>query len=142
MRVTDVSGVVTMTGMEQFRVQASMDQFVNLSNSLWNTIDHVLLASFVLWQICRIHPFVNGNGRTARAACYYVLCVRSRGRFPGTTFLPTLLKDSLDYLPALRAVDDSAAAGEIDLTPIHALITALLAEQIASSERPDLHEQA
>lgn len=133
-RVVDVNGAVSMQGVDQFRVQAAMDQFVNYSNSLWNNVDPVLLASLVLWQICRIHPFVNGNGRTARAACYYVLCVRSGGRLPGTTFLPTLLKASPDYLPALRTVDASVAAGNLDLAPLHQLITALLATQIASSE--------
>ena len=133
--VRDETGAVKMTGMQQFRVQAAMDQFVNQSNSIWNTVDPVLLASFVLWQICRIHPFVNGNGRTARSACYFVLCVRSGGRFPGTTFLPTLLKDSPEYLPALRAADASLeAGGSLDLAPLHQLITPLIATQIASSE--------
>lgn len=133
-KVLDANGAIRMEGMQQFRVQAAMDQFVNLSNSLWKRVDMVLLAAFVLWQICRIHPFVNGNGRTARAACYYVLCVCSGGRFPGATFLPTLLKDSQDYLPALSAVDASSANGKLDLSPLHTLITQLLATQIASSQ--------
>lgn len=132
-QVKDETGAVRMDGIQQFRVQAAMDQFVNWSNSLWNVTDHVVLAAMVFWQICRIHPFVNGNGRTARAACYYVLCVRMGGRLPGTTFLPTLLKDSPEYLPALRAVDASANAGMLDLAPLHKLITDLLAVQMASA---------
>lgn len=132
-RVEDEEGKVQMEGLAQFRVQAGMDQFVNHSNSLWNVVDHIALAAYVLWQICRIHPFVNGNGRTARAACYYVLCVRMGGRLPGTTFLPTLLKGSPEYIPALRAVDASAKAGVLDLAPLQKLITDLLAVQLASS---------
>lgn len=132
--VQDDQGLVRMTGVQQFRVQGAMDQFVNQTNSFWNTTDHILLAAFVLWQVCRIHPFVNGNGRTARAACYYVLAVRSGGRLPGTTFLPTLLKASPDYLNGLRAADDSAAMGNLDLSALHALITACLVQQISSSQ--------
>lgn len=132
--VADGSGAVTMTGIQQFRVQAAMDQFVNLSNSLWNVSDPVWLASLVLWQVCRIHPFVNGNGRTARAACYYVLCVRSGGRLSGTTFLPTLLKASPDYIPALRVADASHQAGALDLSRLHKLITDLVAVQLTSSQ--------
>ena len=134
-QVKDEAGEIKMNGVQQFRVQAAMDQFLNLSNSLWNVVDPVQLAALVLWQICRIHPFVNGNGRTARAACYYVLCVRSGGRLPGTTFLPTLLKASPDYLPSLRATDASADAGSLDLSHLHKLITDMLAAQMASSNQ-------
>ena len=63
----------------QYRVQALMDDFVNRINRLWENTDAVVLASVVLWQINRIHPFINGNGRTARAACYFVLCVKLGG---------------------------------------------------------------
>ncbi len=133
--VKDAEGTVHMTGVQHFQVQASMDQFLNSTNSLWHSTDPVLLAAYVLWNICRIHPFVNGNGRTARAACYYVLCVKAGGRLSGATFLPTLLKASPEYIPALRQVDANVAVGNVDFAPLHKLITDLLAVQIASSEQ-------
>jgi len=135
-QVRDAEGAVVMSGVPHFRVNAAMDQLINEVNSSWNSMDPILLSSLVLWSICRIHPFINGNGRTARAACYYVLCVRAGGRLPGTKFLPSLLKDSPDYTPALRAVDASRSSGAMDMSPVYSLIKDLLMVQLASAEPP------
>ena len=51
-----------------FLVQALMDDFVNSVNRNWDKADPLVLASLVLWRLNYIHPFINGNGRTARAA--------------------------------------------------------------------------
>ena len=53
---------------EHYRVQALMDDFVNNVNRSWENADPVVLATLVLWRLNNIHPFINGNGRTARAA--------------------------------------------------------------------------
>jgi Fic family protein len=45
--------------------------FVNTSPG-----DPIFIAAYVLWRICWIHPFDDGNGRTARAASYLALSVR------------------------------------------------------------------
>ncbi|MCY4259871.1 MAG: Fic family protein [Rhodobacteraceae bacterium] len=47
-------------------------------------------------RIAHIHPFINGNDRTARAACLYVLCVDSGQRPPTKAILPDLIKQSHD----------------------------------------------
>jgi hypothetical protein len=50
---------------------------------------------------------------------------------PGTTILPELLRrDRARYVEALQQVDASAAAGKLDLSPLHTVISELLAEQI------------
>ncbi|MCY4556856.1 MAG: Fic family protein, partial [Chloroflexi bacterium] len=56
---------------DHYRVDALMDDFVNEVNRYWNDWDEVSLAAYVLWRLNWIHPFINGNGRTARAACYF-----------------------------------------------------------------------
>lgn len=71
------------TPPEHYRVDALMEDFVNLVNRMWSEADPVVLAAFVLWQLNYIHPFINGNGRTARAACYFVLCLRLGRWLPG-----------------------------------------------------------
>jgi fido (protein-threonine AMPylation protein) len=117
---------------EQYRVQALMDDFVNQVNRWWESSDAVVLASYVLWRLNFIHPFINGNGRTARAISYFVLCVKSGGVLPGKVILPELLlRDRADYVAALQAVDQSVA-GQLDLTPLHALLSKLIDEQIKS----------
>jgi Fic family protein len=117
-----------------FKVQALMDDFVNLVNSRWEAADPVWLAAFVLWRLNHIHPFINGNGRTARAICYFVLCVKSGGWLVGDVTLPELLVDRRsDYVLALKQVDLSTLAGHIDLAPLQALLSELLTQQFATA---------
>lgn len=118
-----------------FRVPALMDDFVNQVNRNWESTDPVVLASFVLWRLNHIHPFINGNGRTARAASYFVLCLKTGGLIAGDPILPELLKrDRADYVAALQAADASLATpGGLDLSQLHALVSKLLAEQVQSA---------
>ncbi|SUS04190.1 conserved hypothetical protein [uncultured Defluviicoccus sp.] len=83
-----------------------MDDFVEEVEGLWDGTNALLLASFVLWKLNAIHPFVNGNGRTARAICYYVLCVKSNGLLPGAKILPELIRENRDeYVRILKTTD-------------------------------------
>ncbi|MNL29600.1 Fic/DOC family protein [compost metagenome] len=111
-----------------------MDDLVNMVNVNWNSADPIYIASFVLWRLNHIHPFINGNGRTARAACYFILCARAGNWLPGDVILPELLKRNRDeYVAALRHADASIGVGELDLSMLHALIERLLLEQLQSS---------
>ena len=126
--------VGSYTPPEHFRVQALMDDFVNIVNRTWETSDPVALAAFVLWRLNHIHPFINGNGRTARAASYFVLCVKLGLWLPGATILPELLRrERVRYVEALRKGDESLSTGTLDLSELHALISELLQEQISST---------
>jgi fido (protein-threonine AMPylation protein) len=124
---------------EHFRVQALMDDFVNQVNRAWETTEPIALASYVLWRLNHIHPFINGNGRTARAASYFVLCVKYKFWLPGMTILPELLRRNRErYVEALQAVDRSYASGQLDLSALHAIVSELLDNQLKSSgQQPD-----
>jgi Fic family protein len=112
-----------------------MDDFVNYINRQWENEDPLVLASFVLWRLNHIHPFINGNGRTARATCYFVLCVKLGFWLPGTIILPELiLRERESYVTALQAIDQSFMDGSVDLMPLHTLLSTLLQEQLVSSE--------
>ncbi len=116
---------------EHYRVQALMDDFVNNVNRAWEQTDPVVLAAFVLWRLNHIHPFINGNGRTARAASYFVLCVKAGSWLPGKTILPELLRRERDkYVAALQKADESLINGKLDLSELHELIETLLEEQL------------
>ena len=122
---------------EHYRVQALMDDFVNIVNRSWEATDPVALASFVLWRLNHIHPFINGNGRSARAASYFVLCVRLSQSLPGAPILPELLRrERHRYVAALKAGDLSLAQGALDLNELHVLMTELLEEQINGGAQP------
>ena len=120
---------------EHYRVQALMDDFINEVNRYWELQDPVLMAAYVLWRLNWIHPFINGNGRTARVACYYVLCLRAGGWLPGAPILPDLIVQNRDeYVQALKATDASYAAGAgLNLHALHSLLARLLEQQIQSS---------
>ncbi|MFM0732361.1 Fic family protein [Paraburkholderia sediminicola] len=115
------------TPPEEYRVQSLMDDFVNMVNRNWETMDYVVLAAWVLWRLNWIHPFVNGNGRTARAACYFVLCVKAGAWLPGSVILPELIRrERARYEQGLQHAD--ATGG--DITLLHALLSDLLNEQL------------
>lgn len=118
-----------------FRVPALMDDFVNSVNRLWDTTDDVVLATYVLWRLNNIHPFINGNGRTARAACYFVLCLKAGGWPDGSPILPELIRrERAAYCEALQHAHITfAASGTPDLGPLHRIVSDLVAEQAASA---------
>ena len=123
--------VGTHTPPAHYRVPALMEDFINLVNRMWEVSDEVVLAAFVLWRLNWVHPFINGNGRTARAACYFVLCLKAGRWLPGTTILPELIvRERVQYVAALQLVDNSLANGALDLSPLHALLAGLIAEQL------------
>ena len=88
------------------------------------------LTAYVLWRLNWIHPFTDGNGRTARAVAYMVLCIRLGYRLPGTKTIPELIAVDKDpYYSALEAAD----AG--DLSVLEKLLAALLAQQLYDIHR-------
>ena len=126
--------VGTHTPPEHFRVQALMDDFVNDVNRYWETTDPISICSLVLWRLNWIHPFINGNGRTARAACYYVLCLKAGGLLPGAPILPELIQlNRKEYVQALKEVDQSVATGSRNLAPLNDLLSRLVMQQLGSA---------
>lgn len=131
------------TPPEHYRVDSLMEDFVNTVNRFWTEWDPVALSAFVLWRLNYIHPFINGNGRTARAACYFVLCLHTGHVLPGLTSLPELIKrDRVEYVEALRAADQSFKDGVLDLAGLHALLSRLIQEQIDSAPDDNPEEPA
>lgn len=125
--------VVVHTPPQPYRVQGLMDDFVNQVNRAWEKADDLTLAAFVLWRLNWIHPFINGNGRTARAAAYFVLCVKAGGWLAGQQILPELIKSNrAGYEAGLKAADESSG----DVALLRAYLQALLEQQIGAAEQP------
>lgn len=116
-------------------VPAQMEHFVHYINSKWAEFDATKLAAFVLWRLNHIHPFINGNGRTARAAAYFVVCLKLGGALPGKKTLPELLCYNRDeYVAALKVADRTQIKNaRPDVGPLASLIGQLLDEQIKSA---------
>ena len=116
---------------EPERVRPLMDDFLEMLATRWDTTNGIPLGAWALWRINWIHPFVNGNGRTARALCYYIICAKFGTWLPGTTLLPNLLKQySLESVDALQQAD----AG--NLHPLTDLVSRLLMMQMNAPPPP------
>ncbi len=91
------------------------------------------LAAFTLWKLNWIHPFVDGNGRTARATSFLVLCVRLGYRLPGTNTVPEQIsRDKAPYYAALESADRADSQGKVDVSQMESLLEGLLASQLVS----------
>jgi Fic family protein len=91
------------------------------------------LAAYVLWKLNWIHPFTDGNGRTARAVAYLVLCVRSQMRLPGVnTVMEQIASNKSPYYRALEAADAVSTETNVNVDAMEQYLTDLFANQLAS----------
>jgi Fic family protein len=117
------------------QVQQLMTEFFEELQRIWNEGDALDAAAFALWRINWIHPFRNGNGRTARAFCYACLNARLGVILPGTTtVIDQIMLTRPDYESAIRVADQAAAADPAarDLGQMKDYLNRLLQIQIAS----------
>ena len=113
-----------------------MDRFISFLHENWLELTSTELAAYSLWRLNWIHRFIEGNGRTARATCYYVLCTRE-GRFlSGKKIVPERIRENRDaYIEALVAADRAWEFGNYDLGRLEAYLAQLLTEQLLDAER-------
>jgi Fic family protein len=95
-----------------------MDRFFSVVHENWTVQEHpTLLPAYALWRLNWIHPFVEGNGRTARAACYYLICMRQKKLLGGKKIVPERIReDRQPYYAALRAADTAWDAGDYNVS--------------------------
>ncbi|MFZ0559483.1 MAG: Fic family protein [Methylovirgula sp.] len=93
------------------QVPQLMREFFEELGVIWKNGDALDAAAFVLWRINWVHPFKNGNGRTARAFSYACLNARLGVMLPGTTtVIDQIMTTRHDYEAAIRTADQAAAA--------------------------------
>ena len=113
------------------RVPNLMDQFFSFIHENWYILCPTLLPAYALWRLNWIHPFVEGNGRTARAACYYLICLRHGGLLPGSKIVPERIRDDrTPYYAALRSADRAWADGNLDVSELAEYLQKLLKAQV------------
>src|SRR5258708_38946803 len=101
-------------------------------NDNWDKNTAIHFSAYALWKLNWIHPFTDGNGRTARAFSYLLLCLRFGYRLPGRKTIPEqIASDKTPYNTALEASDQESAAKKIDLSVLEQLIGDLLGYQLA-----------
>jgi Fic family protein len=120
---------------DAWQVPQLVEELCDYVNDNWETATALHLAAYVMWRLNWIHPFADGNGRTARAVSYLVLCMKMGGRIPGTRTIPDLIAaNKAPYYKALEVADKNSASGEqIDLTELEEVLGSLLADQLVSA---------
>lgn len=114
-------------------VQGRMNQFFQWLGQRW-AMDAIYLAALCLWMLNWIHPFKNGNGRTARGFAYACLSLRLGFVLPGSpTVIELVMQQRDEYQTALKAADIAfEATGEPDLTAMIDFIGKLLVQQLST----------
>lgn len=118
-----------------FRVPALMNEMVNDVNRQWDSQGPLQLAAYVLWRLNWIHPFVNGNGRTARALCHYVVCLKMGGfPPPGQKPIPVLIRENREeYVNALETATTRYQQGTVGYcVPVLQFLQEILASEPVS----------
>lgn len=112
-----------------------MDQFFSFIHESW-TLDEIgdhptWLAAYALWRLNWIHPFVEGNGRTARAACYYIISLKQGKVLTGKTTVPERIRaNRKPYYEALKAADRAWDEGNLDVSLMADYLERLLLGQL------------
>ncbi len=114
------------------KVPDLMDRFFSMIHENWTIHDHpTLLAGYALWRLNWIHPFVEGNGRTARAACYYLICLKHGHLLRGKKIVPERIRENRQpYYAALQAADRAWDEGKLDVSEIAKYLEGLLTGQL------------
>lgn len=113
-------------------VKGYMEDFLNYMSSHWDTHSATHLSAYALWRLNWTHPFTEGNGRTARATSYLVLCAKYGIWLPGVNTIPMQIRQNRKpYYDALALVDSLyASTGKIDVSAVEKLIEELLTKQL------------
>lgn len=116
-------------------VPDEMDRFFSVVHENWTIMTHpTTLAAYALWRLNWIHPFVEGNGRTARAACYYLMCMRHGLLLPGQKIVPERIREDREpYYAALRSADQAWAEGHFDVSELADYLSNLLKAQLTQA---------
>ncbi|MEK6279721.1 MAG: Fic family protein [Acidobacteriota bacterium] len=114
------------------KVPDLVDQFLSLVHENWEILNYLtLLPAYALWRLNWIHPFIEGNGRTARAACYYLICLRLGGPLPGKKTVPERIRDNRKpYIEALREADQHWLKGQFNVDALAEYLKDLLTAQL------------
>jgi len=130
--------VIVHTPPPHPEVQKWMDDFFGKIQGRWAQYSAVEMAAYALWLINWVHPFKNGNGRSARAFSYACLSLKLGFVLPGTpTVIDLIMQNRDEYQNALRAADIVfSVQGEPDLTAMTAFVEKLLIQQLSSVGQP------
>jgi fido (protein-threonine AMPylation protein) len=113
-------------------VPNEMDRFFSVIHENWTIVDHpTQIPAYALWRLNWIHPFIEGNGRTARAACYYLICLKQGRILGGSKTVPERIRETRDrYVAGLKSADRGWEQGQYDVGELTVYLEGLLKGQV------------
>lgn len=113
-----------------------MDRFFSVIHENWTVVDHpTMLPAYALWRLNWIHPFVEGNGRTARAACYYLICMKQEKLLGGKKIVPERIRENREpYYAALQSADQAWEQGDFNVSQLAEYLGELLKGQLTDQD--------
>lgn len=147
---------IHVPGLTPNRAEVDVDEEFALMLEYANTLDPLPAAVYIAWRLTWLHPFMDGSGRTSRAAAYAMLCrdpaVRAahqrRGGAIGVQRLTVperIERSRREYLACVNAGHLEADRGDryerfVDLSRLERYISRLAADQVEG--RPSLEDKA
>jgi Fic family protein len=117
-------------------VSEEVELMCDYVNDHWHDASAVHLCAYVLWKLNWIHPFSDGNGRTARAVAYVVLSAKLDSLLPGAPTIPEqIANDKSPYYKSLESADKHLIDGKIDVTLLEEMLEGMLAKQLLNAAK-------
>lgn len=114
-----------------FEVADYVAEMCDYISQNWEEKNAIYLSSYVLWKMNWIHPFADGNGRTARIVSYVVLSIKMDSLLPGIPTIPDqIAADKKPYYTALEQADREWRLEKIDLSAMTSMMESMLAIQL------------
>jgi len=113
-----------------------MDEFLDFLHRQWAKMDELQVAAYALWGINNIHPFSDGNGRTSRALCYFVLCKKLKRWLPGKLTVPEIIRTQRrdEYCEILNHMHAAKGPGiTTDLSEMTAFLNDVVLQQVRAA---------
>ena len=113
---------------------ALLEDMIEYLRSNWDRASGTHLASYALWRLLWIHPFLDGNGVVGRAFSYGIICLKAGSVLPGSPSLPEqITRDREVYYDALGYADKRWREGKLDVSRLEAFIDLAVQRQLAST---------
>lgn len=132
--VATSAGIVVHTPPPSDHVSDRLKEFFEHLSKTWATSSAQEIGAFALWMVNWVHPFKNGNGRTARAFCYACISLRLGFVLPGSpTIIDLIMENREEYQASLKVADMAFdATGAPDLGRMTTYLDDLLARQLSA----------
>jgi Fic family protein len=117
-------------------VSEEIQHLCDYVNDNWSSSTAVHLAAYVLWKLNWIHPFADGNGRTARAVSYVVMSIKLDSVLPGAPTIPEQIAGNKNpYYDALEVADKHWIGETIDVTDLEGMLGGMLSTQLLNAAK-------